>query len=212
MNPITTYYLFLYLMVLVINFFRVRKKYQIPDENTPNPENFNWKPVFHISLDIVYTSAGFIVLLIQNLEEWVPALLVFYLILVLISSNLDSISEKLGEDFKLTAHILIVLIIIFTTYITFNTDFIISNKNKYDVAIPYVDKTVIDKVGYNLIGEKEFIFVTQIETEEIDSVKVLAIKKFWDSKDSKPLDKETIIENPILINEKNIIIKQKNNN
>lgn len=199
MSPTSLYYLLLYILVIVINYFRVRKRYQIPDENTPNPQKFDWRPVLYVSLDFVYTSAGFVILIIQNKLVWAPAILILYLILVTYSSNLDSIGDRLGENFKLWSHIIIGLIIVCFTLVTFNTSCIINNKHKYRIAIPYLDKTLMNRFPSDRTGETLLVYIHEVEciskNEAIKSA-LNALKS-----DKQPLS--------LIINEKDIIVEEK---
>ncbi|MBK7132425.1 MAG: hypothetical protein IPH69_06250 [Bacteroidales bacterium] len=141
MNAITFYYLGQYLVVFVISYFRIRKAFRLQDPSTPDIQKFNWKPVFFVNLELVYTSAGLIILLISDSQEWTPAIIIFYVILILISSNMSSIEDRFSENSKLNIHLIITLIIIVGSIIVLNKK---TDKN-YQISIPFSDYSLEDK-------------------------------------------------------------------
>lgn len=202
MNAITLYYLAQYLVVFVISYFRIRKAFQIQDPTTPNSPKFNWKPVLFVSLEVVYTSAGLIIVLIDGSKEWAPVIIIFYIILILISSNLTSIEERFSENSKLASHCIITAIIIGGTIFVLNKD----RQKRFQVSIPYYDSSLkkSNKVNRNFYYEIN----TNSERTALDS----AITRFWKDETTNPINIiDSIAKDQILeIIDKQIIVKEIN--
>ena len=112
MSPSTYYYLGLYVLVLVIRYFKLKK------DHTSGPP---WPRVLFVSLEIVYTSAGFIILLLEHLRELIAPIVVFYIVLVIVSSNLDSMDERFSLRQKIILHLAILILIVGSTVYSFQT-------------------------------------------------------------------------------------------
>lgn len=201
MNAITLYYLGQYLVVFVISYFRIRKAFQIQDPSIPDLPKFNWRPVFFVSLEIVYTSAGLIILLITDSKEWAPAIIIFYVILILISSNLNSIEERFSETFKLISHSLITLLVIAISILVLNSP----TESKYRISIPFYDFSIVSESKIKIQRN----FYTEIKASSENEALKQAKEEFWSSNETSPFkivnsqSKESIIE----IKEQEIIIK-----
>ncbi len=201
MNAITLYYLCQYIVVFVISYFRVRKAFQNQDPTTPAAPKFNWRPVFFVSLEVVYTSAGLLIVLIDDSKEWAPVIIIVYIIFILISSNLTSIEEKFSEKSKFKAHLTITLFIIAGTVLALY----LRRESKFSVSIPYHDESLL-KISKNKIKRSFYIVVVaKNEQAAIDS----AMTKFWIDKLTEPIYKIDSLQKKQLIEifEKEIIVK-----
>ena len=204
----TIYYLLLYGVIFAIRYFKLKKEFKFQDPSIPEPIKINPKQVFFVSIDILYSAAGFVIILINNNKDWTPVILLAYALLVLVSSNLSSLEDRFGDTQKLTIHISIIAIVILATFFTFYT---VENKNRacqndkiqidsiyhYRIAIPYVDKSLINHLGYDKVGDKKFIYYTDVNSINENIGIEQAISNFW---------KDTLIS-PLIV-KKNDLKKQ----
>ena len=176
------YYLVLYLFVIIIRFFKLKKQYG-------KEFNKKWYETFYGSLEIVYTASGFIIALLLNVpKEWIAAVIAVYLLIVVFSAFLEMSSE---DEFKpLTRsimHAVIILIISISTYLTFSkilpkvdlNGVEIPEKNEnidktYFVIVPYIDNTLINHIGYQKIKDKYFMTEVKVISVSKDSAKIIA--------------------------------------
>ncbi len=180
MTPSTYYYLGLYVLVLVIRYFKLKK------DPTGGPP---WPRVLFVSLEIVYTSAGFIILLLENLRELIAPIVVFYIILIFVSSNLDSMDDRFSPRQKIFFHLGILILIVGSTVYSFQT--VLKPKpvlteaaqqtslHSFRVGIPYSDESLSRHVGVKVFGTRKLAFVTVVTAPGIERARELAIQRFW---------------------------------
>lgn len=179
------YYLGLYFIVFLIRFFKVSKE-GTPKENT-----------IYIALEIVYSSAGVIILLLQQQPNLVPALLIMYVVLLLCSSYLDSMAEKFSRKLKITAHIIIILIIITGTVYSFK--YVLYKQNQtYKVMIPYTDFSLVRHLGLNF-SDYKLSYTTTLEGKNEHEAAKKAEKYFWEDNATNPFKGKNNIEKKSLI-------------
>jgi hypothetical protein len=220
MNPSTMYYLGLYILVFVIRFFKLKKEFPTI-KNAPDTKNFNFILVFFVSLEIVYTSAGFIILLLENQKDWIPAIVIFYIVLVVISSNLDSMDERFDEKTKFIFHIIIILVIVVGTVYSLNS-FLDPRKkdtNNLDgdktfiISIPYTDISLVNHIGNpkKFSNKNKLIFIAEIKAKDKDEAIEKGMKSFWDTTYTNPLSvkKDFKKEDFISVDKEHLLLEEK---
>lgn len=162
-NPIPTsntlYYLALYAMVFIVRYFKLKK-----DETGVGWNKHRFKQVFHVGLDLVYTASGLVILLLDDLRDYVPFILTSYVLLLLISAQTDSMEEKFEANKVFAINIGIFLVIFFTTVFYFQTKGASSSMSVYRVAIPYQDLALRQHLG-SAINDKKLIYIATVEAK-----------------------------------------------
>jgi hypothetical protein len=187
------YYIGLYLLVFILKFISVARKpspdtYDIESNNANKP---NWNYVLHISLDIVYTSAGFAIVLIENLKTWIPAIMVIYVILVILSTSVDNLNY-LSLAKRTYIHIAISLFVIISTFLGYWLNFgkpIVPKEvaKQYKVLIPYLDLSLMKHTGLDFLNAPENNFRVIIKCDDLQRVKQMAVDSFYLSSKVVPL-------------------------
>lgn len=179
MAPSFYYYLGLYLLVFAIRYFKLKKE---------TKDQFDWRQCFHVSLEIVYTSAGVVILLLENLRNWIPPIVIFYILFVLASSNLDSMSERFSRRQQLIFHSLIISFVLIATFFTFSDTLRPQNKDSknYIAVIPYVDISLMRHVGYSKLSDKKLVYYVKIQGETEQDVLKKAEENFWQDNSTSP--------------------------
>jgi len=218
MNSNTIYYLVLYIIVFVIRYFKLKKEFVIQDSTIPEHKQFNYKQVFFVSIEILYSAAGFIIILLDIQKKWTAVIVSIYLLLVLISSNLSSMEERFSDNFKLRSHLFIIAVIIFGTIYTFKMQSIQEETKcnitkdsilPYKVVIPYIDKSFVNHMGYDKVGDKRFFYLTKTEGKnELEAI-AKAENNFWNDSLLLPLinKKNELKKNLLKIDKDYIIVK-----
>ena len=95
------YYLFLFFLVIIIRFFKLKNTYK-------DKFSENWKEVFFSSLEIVYTASGVVIALLLNVtKHWIAPVVIVYLVIVIFSALLEMSNENFGNRIKTNLHLLI---------------------------------------------------------------------------------------------------------
>jgi len=218
MSPTSCYYLGLYFLVISVRFFKIFKVYS--KEKQVEGAVFKWMPVFFVSLEIVYTSAGFIILLLEHSKEWIPVIVILYILLLYFSANFDSLDEKFTEKTKFVFHIIIIVLIVgFTTY-SFNS--FLSSKNNNDfshlnsdstfvfkVAIPYLDNTLIQHLGYKKFKNRKLQVTYTIDAKNSFMALDKAKSKFWEDSTIFPFYLDIVQDksSAFIIDESSIVVQ-----
>lgn len=205
------YYILLYLLVLVMRFFKLKNSYK---------ETFkdHWKETFDCSIEIVYTSSGFVIALLINAKEIIPVIIIGYILVIISASYLErstagefSVNTKFGINLFIITLVLLSTVIGYTKIIPETTDVqghIIEKssdtitediKDKFTVLIPYQDNTLNSHVGKTLIGDKTFYVTVNIEEYRKDKAILKAISIFNDSLLPSPIYTNHSQNNPITI-------------
>lgn len=192
-SPNTLYYLALYFLVIVVRFFKLKRD--------SNEVPFKIRSVLHVALELVYTASGLVVLLLADLRDYIPFIIISYLILVLVSSQIESLESRFSPAATSGTHLVILLIIVAVTvsYFEFIQPGVQRNRAQelaqaqqerlprhvtYRVAIPYNDPTLIELLGARF-GARQMVAIYDIsDTSGIDDARALALRKFND--DFKP--------------------------
>ncbi len=212
-SPNTLYYLALYFLVLIIRFFKIKKL----------AANTNWtsdqiKKVFHVGLETIYTASGLVVLLLVDLKEYAPFIIIMYLILVLISSQIESMEEKFSENAVFSTHLIILLLVGLVTVWYFESLQKSLEKNnlkvetkehstKYHAAIPYFDLSLRNHLGVIFSG-KQLVYLVSVEADNAISAKAKAITQF--KEEVVPFGGKKSTSESDLIMSDDIYIKQEN--
>jgi len=172
------YYLFLFLLVIIIRFFKLKNTYK-------QDFKYKWKEVMFISLEIVYTASGIVIALLLNVEKnWIASVVMIYLVIVIFSAQLDMSNENLSTNVKTILHSIIILIVLVGTYMTYNKVIpkvdINGNTNKvlqdtvltknYTIIIPYNDYSLSKHIGASKLKNKPFFFKISINAKNKDSL------------------------------------------
>ncbi len=160
-SPNTMYYLALYALVLIVRFFKLKK------ETNNQWTSVDSKRVFHVALEVVYTASGLVVLLLEDLHAYAPFIIVSYMMLMYLSSQMESIHEKFSENTVFFTHLAILVFVAALTCWYFesvqkNNQLQIANaESQYRVAIPYTDLGLRQHLG-NSAGNMTLVFVTTV--------------------------------------------------
>jgi len=168
-QPGAIYYLILYALIIVLQFFKTFPL--VKDE----PEKYNWRNYFYVSLQVVYTSAGVAILLFAQLRDWMAVIMMAYVVLVVISSFLDPVGVKFKANTRLVIHLVIIVFVVITTIISYEKVLPKSTHKEdqrratanmvrhYKVALPYIDRTLARHVGPSRIRDTLCYFSTSVE-------------------------------------------------
>ncbi len=191
------YYLALFSLVFIIRYFKLKKQYKL------KYGSHIWE-LLHVSLELIYTASGIVIALLLKIDQkWIPAVITFYIILVITSSLLEMVNE---DDFKprtiTRIHGVVVCLIILFSVITYleiipNTaqeskKSEVKNKPKYAIIIPYTDESLQKNAGKGDLKDRRFMFYTEVSGNNIDSIKRISITKLRSA--IKPLYKESNLQ------------------
>lgn len=179
------YYNALYVLVWIITLIKthtIRKR-----------EIFrNWHEIFGCSLEMVYTSSGFVIALIVALPNFTGFILVTYVGVLLLVSHIDKLDESyLSNRLKGWINIIMIVITVFTTNFCYKTfvekessieevELISANKT-YQVNIPYIDLTLAKHIGSHNLNGRTFSVTTEVTAENSMEALKLGIGVFKDS-------------------------------
>ena len=185
-SPSTLYYIGLYTVVILVRFFKLKKA-------SNRNEKMDWRPVFHVALEIVYTSSGLWILLLQGLSAYAAFIIVVYLILAIISSQIEFMGEKFSEKAAFYTHIGISVVIVFATIFYF--EFVekdIEQKHMaasraeadrpktYRVLIPYDDQTLRAHVGQRVFGARQLVEIIVVNAKNTAEAREKALGRFYE--------------------------------
>jgi hypothetical protein len=190
------YYIGLYLVVILVKLAEFVKK-----TNTEEYKN-KWTEILDVSLDLTFAASGCIIALLLNVEKtWIPVVYILSTIILLCSSFMKFLSDRL-KSFRPWLNGLIIVTIFSGTIFLFkniiphvdNNGNIIDQKEKnknsiYTVILPYKDESLISNVGYNKIGDRSFLYKIDVNSNSKDSAKIIAINRFNQESNIKPVYK-----------------------
>jgi hypothetical protein len=221
MNPTICYYLGLYLIVFVVRYFKLRKESFKANDSIPDKPKFDFGPLTYVSLEIVYTSAGLIIALIENIKEWIAPIVIFYIIIVLVSTFLTNMEEKFSHKAKIGTHLTIVTVIVIATVFSFSringptvesgqkhesetSDSVVTFK----VGIPYTDRSLSKNFGSDYFLDNEMVYFVEINAIDKERCIDSAVKFFWCDTTIKPfINKKNESKDKVLkIDRDNIIV------
>ncbi|MSQ70681.1 MAG: hypothetical protein EXR27_05230 [Betaproteobacteria bacterium] len=173
------------MLVIVVRFFKLKK--------TTNG-NWDWKEVFHVALEIVYTSSGLVILLLDGLKAYAPAIIVVYLMLVLVSAQIESMEDRFSKRATFFTHMGIIAIVATATGLyfevvqkdldqrqEFNREAEQKKQKSYRVIIPFEDQTLRSHVGPRLFGQRQLVSIVPVNAENAAKAKELGLAFFWSS-------------------------------
>jgi hypothetical protein len=232
-TPTIVYFIALYVLVIIVRLIKVTYAHFTQEKNGDNIK-FSFKPVFFVSLEMVYTAVGFVLTAITFIKDWNGAILIIYAIIIIISMFLDAIQDKMyvpGKDDKkyktrsfvlLAGHLTIIAVIVVTTIWFYGKDVIkkTTEQNKkneipyvYQVNIPYFDQTLNQYLGINKFN-KRLLAIYIIKTNKLDSAINIAKGKFINDSTLKPfypsfVKKNSIKSDYIIMDENNIVAEKR---
>jgi len=212
------YYVFLFLLVISIKFFKLKNLYKTEFKK-------NWNEVFFSSLEIVYTASGVVIALLLNVSKaWIAPVVIGYLVIVIFSALLEMSNENFTVKSKTILHIGIIIIVVSSTLITYtmaipNVDISgtptpTNQKNKvikeqFTVLIPYYDHSLIRHIGNKKLTNTPLILETKVITTNKDSVYNLALNKIKKEKLLIPIFKSNELNEIEILQEQIVIIETK---
>jgi hypothetical protein len=199
------YYIGLYLVVILV------KLAEFVKNNKADEFKNKWTEILDVSLDLTFAASGCIIALLLNVEKtWIPVVYILSSIILLSSSFMKFLSDRL-LSLRPWLNAFIIVVIFAGTIFLFNNVIppVDSNGNKinkhenvissYTVLIPYKDESLISNVGYNKIGDRNFLFKTDVNALNKDSAKSIAIEKFNKEANIKPIYKLDLKNNKKMI-------------
>lgn len=193
-NPNTLYYLLIYLIILMVRFFKTYRQVKAKTDGKTGPQQY-----FFVSLEFVYSSVGIVILLLATAPQWAPVTIVAYIVLVLCSAFLDAMGEDFPVGGRLAANIVIMSIVAVLS-VVFNQGLLYPKtatasaekppEHEYVVAIPYTDYSFRKYVGERRFGDRELVFVTPAKGPSRSEAVLDAQRQFWDEKNAsvEPFD------------------------
>lgn len=191
------YYILLYALVIVMRFFKLKNQYKLDYKS-------NWKETFDCSIEIVYTSSGFVIALLMNAQQFIPVIIVGYVLVIISSSYLERAGkDEFNTNSKFAMNLMIIFIVFFTTIFGYakiipettdinghttlksdekedlNTSRL--KNNLYVVILPYADKTLKSHIGAKLLENKNFYELIEVKDTSYNSATLQAISIFNDS-------------------------------
>lgn len=171
--PNTLYYLVLYSVVIAVRFFKLRK-----EEDGPGWNKHTRREVLHVGLEIVYTASGLVILLLNDLRDFAPFIFVAYVLVVLASSQMESMEEKFTKNQVFVTHFIILIVVVVTTVGYFQTKHAqataaagdAKTARQYRVIIPYIDIGLREHVGAPF-GTRELVFVADVAATDASAAK-----------------------------------------
>lgn len=211
-DPRLVGYLILYLFIIAVRYFKV-----VPEIRN-NPGKFNYKHVFFVSLEILYTAAGLATLLVANRPDWITPIITGYSFLLVVSVFVEASSEHFTDRWRLGAHLGLIAVVVLGTIFTFQSllaqDPAAASRDSdgrerflYRVAVPYVDLTLDQFLGRDRLGDRRFVFTVQVKATSARAAEEAARALFWkdttvarpyDRKRSKSIYSISLVENSVV--------------
>lgn len=190
------YYIGLYLVVILV------KLAEFVKNNSTEEFKKKWTEILDVSLDLTFAASGCIIALLLNVDKtWIPVVYILSTIILLSSSFMKFLSDRL-LSLRPWLNAFIIFVIFSGTIILFKKviPHVDSNGNKieqkdeiknsnYTVIIPYKDESLISNVGYNKIGDRNFLYKVDVKTTSGDSARIIGINKFKKEVNIKPVYK-----------------------
>lgn len=192
------YYLLLYILVIIMRFFKLKNQYKTEFNN-------HWKETFDCAIEIVYTSSGFIIALLLNTAQLIPVIIVGYVIIIITASYLERAGrEEFKTNTKFALNVVIILIIVSGTIWLMppdtdinghKTENTLSNDSlsvtpdstSFLVILPYTDESLTKHVGTARFGERKLYEEYVLKEKNESSAILKAIKYFNDSLKPEPM-------------------------
>ena len=162
-QPGGIYYLILYALIIILQFY---KTYPLIKDD---PAHYNWRDYFYVSLQVVYSAAGVVILLLAQLKEWIGVIMLGYAALIVFTSYLDPVGARFKQNTRFALHIVIIVIIVATTVYSYERVLpkSISAKTQqnhhYKVVLPYRDHTLESWFGPGRVRDVVLYFSATVE-------------------------------------------------
>lgn len=178
------YYLLLFIFVFIIKFLRTWK--------TKEQTSFEvLKEIIDVAIDITIVASPFVINLLTNTSSDNYGIILFCTILAfLIVTFIEVKKDLLGKSLFVINSLYIISVISSTIYLINYLENSNKKLNKvlsYKIIIPYQDRTLINHVGYGKIESLNLFFSTTIKGSNKDSVINVAIDKFKNNRNLKPI-------------------------
>jgi hypothetical protein len=213
-EPGAIYYLILYALIIILQFF---KTFPLVKDD---PQKYNWRNYFYVSLEVVYSSAGVAILLLAQLKNWIGVIMMVYIVLVVIGSFLDPVGVRFRNNTRLALHIIIIAFIVVITIVSYDKLLPKSNHEEektkaqvlpakhFKVALPYIDQTLYKYVGAGRMQGEHLYFSASVDAQSRDEAVLKAkelaigdtgqsIKVFMPSPKGKQADLQIILQEAI---------------
>jgi hypothetical protein len=201
MSGILIYYLVLFALVAIFNFFKVIKQEKLLFSEPNN----KYKNYFLFSQEIILTSSGIVLMLTEKIHNTYVVLAVFFLFLLFVvsSSLINTLEDKYAKTI-FNSNIIIILVAFASVVSLFifvfpnieaktetnNTDNIKkkdSTITTYTIVIPYKDNSLIKHIGRDNFGNRQLAFITTLDLKNKKCAIDSAIKIFNDANITRPL-------------------------
>ena len=205
LNPNTMYYLALYFFVVLVRFFKLKK-------DQTNNANFDYKKIFHVGLELVYTASGLVVLLLSDLSEYAAFIVIGYLIFFIVSSQIETMEDKFSARTVFITNVIILISVCSVTYWYF--EYVHprsqaaqqSHHTHYRVLIPYTDMAMRDHVG-TTFGDREFVYIYDLDADTASAAKNAVLKRFHDYVKPFDLKKRMATPEDLMIRDEQIVVQ-----
>lgn len=199
-----TYYIFLFLIVAVSQFTKVRSEL-----NGYKPP---WTQYFMYGQELLYTAAGIVVLLFNNLIHFKEGVFGAYFFLVISSSYINGLTKESSLQIKRWYNFVVVIIVFGATFYTFlsllpstmeqnklsNNGSNVDSIRTYTFSIPYIDYSLVKHIGKDKFDKRELVYITKFNSLNDSTAFVEAINKFENDKSfSTPIFANT--QNSVMI-------------
>lgn len=188
LNPDLFYYLGLYLLIFLLRYIKLIKQKKSIEET------ISFRRILFVSLDLSYTAAGFVILLLANLKAWIPVIVIFYILYVFAGLMLDLMDDKLKAQTKLIWHVTLISLLLIMTIVTFTVILeptspkeTMPQKREYKVLVPYKDQTLITHLGFRTAGSTKLVFLVNVEATTEEEARIKAKNEFLQKIDELPL-------------------------
>lgn len=191
------YYIGLYLLVFCIRICKIFTFNIFKQSNVKKKRGY-----VHISLEIVYSASGFVILLLQKLNPSMAPIIIFYLIFVIFSTALDFVDEE-HQNWKTMVSNLVIISLIFALTIYFlgskipeleaqndesnYEDQSIDTLKYFKIMIPFTDNSLKKHIGPDKYGNRNFVFITQVKSKNDSLALMSAYNNFELDELTKPI-------------------------
>ena len=190
-SPNTLYYMGLFFLIVVVRFFKLW-----PDRD--KSLGFDWRRVCYVGLEFVYTASGVIVLLVNDQKEYTAVIIISYLMLVLVSSQIESLQSQFPPKAVFLTHLLVVACVLGVTVYYFQVveksnleeqanfqkfkrlaDIAAAQTTKqYRVAVPYTDDNLLERVGSANMRNRLLVYLVTVTANDGEKAKQSALDLF----------------------------------
>jgi hypothetical protein len=181
-NPNTIYYLSIYAVIILVH---VVAEYNDQKRGALGSSAGTWEKYGYFGLQLVYSSVGIVISLFNRDTNWLSAILMVLVFLVLTPALVDN--SFYPPKIKFAVNIVIAFVVIGTsTY--FNQTILITKpvvaegpaQHNYQVAIPYLDTTLKSFLGSDRFDGRRLVYVTTVLATSRGEAVTTATQRFWE--------------------------------